>query len=179
MSKWQRLDTKVVYQNDWMTVHEDNVIGPEGKPSVYSWVETPPAVFVVAITDDNKVQLVRREHYTTGLSAWDLPSASSGGQELLDTAKRALLEKTGLNADRWEMVGEYFAWKGIATQRNTAFVAHGLHHARGHQLPDASADVLKAVSWHELTTMMTSGELNDSESITALSLAGLHLGHLK
>ena len=48
---WKRLDSKVVYKNAWITVREDQVIRPDGKPGIYGVVESRVATGVVALTD--------------------------------------------------------------------------------------------------------------------------------
>lgn len=181
MSNWQRLDTKIVYQNPYIKVHEDNVITPDGRPTKYGWVETSPAVFVVAIDDAGKVILVKQLRYTTGQPSWELPAGGTDGQDAVEAGKRELEEEAGLHADKWvSLSGEYYVWSGVATQRNTVLIARGLHKAKNpaHSTDDV-VDAVHAYSWTELKDMMKSGELNDGESITALTLVGLHLGHLE
>jgi 8-oxo-dGTP pyrophosphatase MutT (NUDIX family) len=178
MSNWQRLDTKIVYQNQWMTVHEDNVITPQGKSSVYGWVETPPAVYTVAIQDNGKIVLTKELRYTTGQPSWEIPHSYVNGEDALDAGKRKLAEEAGLHADKWvQLSGEYYVWNGIATQRNTVLIARDLHKVKQPLQADDLMDAVHAYSWAELKEMIKSGELNDGESITALTIAGLHLGH--
>ena len=181
MSNWQRLDSRIAYQNPYITVHEDNVIRPDGKEAAYGWVETPPAVFVVAVDSEDKVLLVKQARYTTGQPTWELPGGNSDGRDALDAAKAELEEEAGLHADDWAALsGEYYVWGGVATQRNTVVIAKGLHKARAqHGEADDLITESKAFSWDELKDMIKSAELNDGESITALTVAGLHLGHLK
>ena len=73
MGNWQRLGTRIVYQNPFITVHEDSVITPDGRSSVYGWVETPPGVHIVAIDEHGKVLLVQQLRYTTGRPSWECP----------------------------------------------------------------------------------------------------------
>lgn len=180
MSNWQRLDTKLVYQNPYITVHEDNVITPDGKPVKYGWVETSPSVMVVASDDDNRVVLVKQLRYTTGQPTWELPGGGTNGQDALDAGKRELETEAGLHADKWvALSGEYYVWGGVATQRNTVLIAHGLHKVKNPVKPLAAGeDSVHAFTWKEIKEMIKDGELNDGESITALTLAGLHLGKL-
>ena len=37
---WKTLDSKIVYENPWIRVREDQVIRPDGKPGIYGVVET-------------------------------------------------------------------------------------------------------------------------------------------
>jgi 8-oxo-dGTP pyrophosphatase MutT (NUDIX family) len=181
MSNWQRLDTKIVYQNPYFTVHEDSVVTPDGRPTKYGWVETPPAVYVVAIDDNDKVVLVKQLRYTSGQPSWELPAGSTDGDDLLEAAKRELEEEAGLHADKWvSLTGEYFPWNGIAPQRNSVHIATNLHKAKNPApRTDDVIDAVQHFSWDELKGMIKSGEFNDGESISALMLAGLHLGTIK
>jgi 8-oxo-dGTP pyrophosphatase MutT (NUDIX family) len=181
MSNWQRLDTKIVYQNAYITVHEDNVINPGAKPGIYGWVETPPAVFVVPIDDHGKVLLEKQLRYTTGLASWEVPAGSTDGEEPLAAAKRELAEETQLHAEKWEQLdGEVHPFNSLSPERNITFIARGLHKAKGHAREDDEAIVeLKSFSWTELKRMIKSGEITDGQTITTLARAGLHLGHLK
>ena len=181
MSQWLRLASKIVYQNPWMTVHEDDVITPDGRATIYGWVETLPAVLVVAIDDDGKVLLVKQLRYTTGQPSLELPGGGTDGQDPLEAGKRELEEEAGLHAGKWvALSGEYYVWNGIATQRNTVLIAQGLHKAKApHSSTDDFITEVEAFTWDEIKEMIKNGELNDGESITALTLAGLHLGHFK
>jgi 8-oxo-dGTP pyrophosphatase MutT (NUDIX family) len=181
MSNWQRLSTKVVYQNPYIKVHEDNVITPDGKPAIYGWVETPPGVFVVALEDDGKVVLVKQVRYTTGQPTWELPGGNSDGEDIISGGKKELEEEAGLHADKWvQLGGEMFVWSGVATERDVVVIAKGLHKAKKSKLAnDDVIDRVHSFTWAELKDMISSGELNDGQTISALLKAGLHLGTIK
>jgi 8-oxo-dGTP pyrophosphatase MutT (NUDIX family) len=181
VGNWQRVATKIVYQNHYITVHEDNVITPDGKPTLYGWVETPPGVYVLAIDDDGKVTLVKQLRYTTGQPTWELPGGSSDGADPIEAGKRELEEEASLHADKWVMLdGEFQVWGGVATERDTVLIARGLHKAKKDtQAGDEVVDAVRSFTWAELKAMIRSGELNDGQTITALARAGLDLGHLK
>ncbi|MCB0324037.1 MAG: hypothetical protein KDD69_10705, partial [Bdellovibrionales bacterium] len=55
---WKRVSSRVVYQNPWITVREDQVIRPDGARGIYGVVETRIAVGVVAVTEAEEVYLV-------------------------------------------------------------------------------------------------------------------------
>jgi 8-oxo-dGTP pyrophosphatase MutT (NUDIX family) len=181
MSNWKRLSSKIVYQNEHITVHEDEVIRPDGRSVSYAWVETPPAVFVVAINDHKKICLISQERYTTGAESWEVPAGGTNGDDELPAAKRELAEEARLYADHWERLeGDLYPLNGTAASRDIIFIATGLHEALD-AAPDTDEVItgLKWVSWTEVKKMLKNRDITDGESITALALAGLHLGHIK
>jgi 8-oxo-dGTP pyrophosphatase MutT (NUDIX family) len=179
MSNWQRLGTKIVYQNPWITVHEDNVVNPHGKPTVYGWIERPLAVFIVALGEDGKVTLVKQLRYTTGQPTWEVPAGGSQGEEPLASAKRELEEEAHLHADKWvELAGQVHPWNAFTPERNVTFIAQGLHKAKKpEQEVDDYITEVKSFSWSELKEMIKNAEITDGQTITALARAGLHLRH--
>jgi 8-oxo-dGTP pyrophosphatase MutT (NUDIX family) len=182
MSNWQRLDTKIVYQNPYFSVHEDNVIRPDGKTVQYGWLETPPSVYVVAVQEDGKVVMVKQLRYLTGQPTWELPAGSMvvDDEDEEAAAKRELEQQAGLHADKWvRLSGEYRVWTGVATQRNTVLIASDLHKAKAPEPTDNVVGAVESFTWTQLKDMMKTGELNDGETITALTLAGFHLDQLK
>jgi 8-oxo-dGTP pyrophosphatase MutT (NUDIX family) len=180
MSNWQRLGTKIVYQNLWMTVHEDNVIDLQGKPTIYGWLESPPAVFIIAIEDNGKVLLEKILRYTTGQPSWEIPAGNTDGEDPLEAAKRELEEETHLHAEKWAQIsGETFPYNSVTPERNILFIARGLHKSKN---PPEQADPIlevKGFAWKEIIEMIKNAEITDGQTITAIMRAGLHLGHLK
>lgn len=181
MSNWQRLNSKIVYQNSFFTVHEDQTIDPIGKPITYGWVETPPAVFVVPIDEHGRVVLIKQLRYVVGQPSWSLPSGHTDGDSEEGAANRKLIQEAGLTADKWiKLQGEHYAFSAMATQRNAVFIARDLHKTKN-LLPVTDNTILgtEAFTWKQLKDMIKNGELNNGETIAALTVAGLHLGRLK
>ncbi|MCB0338105.1 MAG: hypothetical protein KDD53_00810, partial [Bdellovibrionales bacterium] len=62
---WKKLSDKIVYSNDWISVREDQVIRPDGKPGIYGVVSSRVATGVVALTDQNDIHLIGQYRYPT------------------------------------------------------------------------------------------------------------------
>ncbi len=122
---WQTRASRTVYENRWIRVDEHDVLGPHGE-GIYGVVEMQhPAVFVVALDEDDRVCLVSLERYTTG-SSWEVPAGGSDGEDPLVAARRELAEETGMTAREWTPLGRMNALNGIARAPEFVFLARGV-----------------------------------------------------
>src|SRR4051794_20940650 len=122
------VDTRVVYENRWMRVHEDRTERADGTPGLYGWIEKPPAALIVPIDHDH-VWLIEQFRHPVGERFWEFPQgawegdAAAAAEEL---ARGELAEETGLRAGRMEHLGRlYFAY-GLSNQAVDVWRASGL-----------------------------------------------------
>lgn len=174
---WETRASRTVYDNPWIRVDEHDVVGPHGD-GIYGVVEMRhPAVFVVAIDDDDRVCLVSLDRYTTGASL-EVPAGGSDGEDPLRAAQRELAEETGYAAREWTPLGHMQALNGIARAPEHVFLARGLE-----RVEDAAAtqheegiDEVRWVPFGEVLAMIGRGDITDGETVAALAYAGIHLG---
>ena len=60
---WKTLGSRIVYENPWLRLREDQVIRPDGRPGVYSVVEIRPSVGVVVLDHKQHIALVGQWRY--------------------------------------------------------------------------------------------------------------------
>jgi 8-oxo-dGTP pyrophosphatase MutT (NUDIX family) len=165
--------SKVVYENRWMRVREDETVLPDGSPGLYAVVEKPPAAVIVPLEDD-AVWLVEQYRHPVGERFWEVPQgawedAPDADAEAL--ARGELAEETGLRAGRIERLTRlYFAY-GIADQPFDVWVARDLE--QGEQALEATEQGLICARFavDEVRAMVRDGRIRDSATVAALGLA--------
>ena len=174
---WQTRSTHEVYGNRWIRVREDAVTGPAGR-GIYGVVEMRhPAVFVVAVDDEQRVCLVAVDRYTVG-SSLEVPAGGSDGEDALHAARRELVEEAGVTASEWESLGVMNALNGIAVAPEHVFLARGIGTVQdaAHTQAEEGIDAVHWVPFADALAMIADGRITDGETIAALAYAGIRLG---
>jgi len=173
---WQTLSTRIVYDNPWIRVREDQVVHPDGKPGIYGVVHYKNlAIGIVAIDAEGYVHLVGQHRYPLNRYSWEIPEGGCPeGEDPLNAAKRELLEETGLQARDWKLIGEADLSNSVSDEQAFWFLATGL--TQGEAAPEGT-EVLerRRVPLTEALRMIDSHEITDALSILAL----LHYTRLK
>jgi 8-oxo-dGTP pyrophosphatase MutT (NUDIX family) len=168
-SPWKTLSSRVVYQNPWMTVREDQVIRPDGKPGIYGVIDKGAATGVVAIDDEGRVVLVGQYRYPMGRYSWEIvEGGAESGEEPLQAAQRELREEAGLVAADWEPLGGVLQVSNCVTsEEGFLFLARGLSEVPAE--PEGT-EVLQIarVPLAQALARVDSGEIEDAMSVVAL-----------
>ncbi len=166
---WIRRSTRVVYQNPWIKVREDQVIRPDGKDGIYGVIETNVATGVVALTEDRQIYLVGQWRYALERYSWEIIEGGAEPEEPpMKAAQRELREEAGLVAQRWAPLGaEVHLSNSFSDEVARIFLATELS-----EVPAApeGTEVLevKKLPADEVFGMLDRGEITDAMSVIAL-----------
>jgi 8-oxo-dGTP pyrophosphatase MutT (NUDIX family) len=168
---WEKLSSKTIFDNPWITVFEDQVINPGGSRSEYGVVHFKnTAVAIVPLDDHGNTWLVGQERYTLGQYSWELPMGGAPHDEKpLAAARRELKEETGLTAKRWSQILRLHTSNSITDEEGIVFVAEGLD--EGEPDFDDTEDLqIRKLPLSETLAMIERGEITDAISVAALLL---------
>ena len=165
---WRTLGSRCVYENPWISVREDKVVRPDGNPGIYGVVHYKNTAVGVLPVEDGHVYLVGQYRYPLERYSWEIPEGGCPEHEdPLQAARRELKEETGLEAARWERLGEADLSNSVADERAVWFLATGL--SVGEQQPDGTEVLgVRRVPLDEALRMALDGRIRDALSQLAL-----------
>jgi 8-oxo-dGTP pyrophosphatase MutT (NUDIX family) len=166
---WKKLESRVVFDNPWITVFEDRVVNPGGGRNDYGHVHFKNrAVAIVPLDEDGNTWLVGQDRYTLGTFTWELPMGGAPLEESpLDAAKRELKEETGLTAVKWTELMQLHTSNSITDEVGVVFIAEQLKEGQS-ELEETENIELRKLKLKEAVEMAVRGEITDAISVAAL-----------
>jgi 8-oxo-dGTP pyrophosphatase MutT (NUDIX family) len=174
---WKTLSEKPVYDNPWINVSHREVLNPAGKEGIYGVVSFKNlAIGVVPVDSQGNTYLVGQFRYTLGAYSWEIPEGGGpSGEEPLETARRELVEETGLTAREWSLLLSIHTSNSVTDEAGFVFMARNLE--TGESAPEETEDItVWKLPLAEAIAMVERGEITDSLSVAGLLMAGRKLG---
>jgi ADP-ribose pyrophosphatase len=164
----KKLDSKLMYGGDFITVHKDRVQLPDGSVSTREYLTHPGAVAVLALLDNGNLVMERQYRYPPQQEFIELPAGKiDQGEDILLCAQRELLEETGYVASEWTHLTTAWPCIGYADERMEYFLARGLVH-QGSDLDEGEFLEVFELPFAEAIAWIRSGKINDSKTIVGL-----------
>lgn len=168
----KKLDSKVVYENRWMTVTEDQVERPDGSHGIFGVVHKPDFALIIP-TENDGFHMVQEYRYPIGKRTWSFPQGTLPDKQQGDPEELARLElaqETGLRAGTLQHLGFLNCSHGTSGQGFNIFLAANLERGN-HDREVEEQDMRQAwVSRAEFGTMVDDGRITDDSTLAAYAL---------
>jgi len=167
---WQRLHTDYPYRGRMVVLRRDRVCVRGEHEFEYAYIESQGAVWVVPVTPDRQIVLVRQYRYAVDEWVWEVPAGGlfdhDGDPESL--ASRELREEVGGEAERFQYLGFYYGGVAITDSKCHVFIARNtrLTYPTAHEAAETMTTHLFSID--EALRMARSGEMRDGRSALAL-----------
>ncbi len=177
-SPWIKHSSKVILENQWWKVIQDQVTRPDGQPGEYNIVETPGSITVIALADEQDIIMIDQFRYITDVNSIEAPGGGIDSRNPLDDAKRELLEETGITAKKWTELGQIQPLNGLVRETMYLFLAQDLDLTQ--EKPEVGEAISKVLHmpFSEVIAKIKDGTIDDGPTIFAVFKAALYLGIL-
>jgi 8-oxo-dGTP pyrophosphatase MutT (NUDIX family) len=166
---WHRRATRLLVDSPHLRLRSDELELPDGTiiPDYYVR-ESDGFVVIFALTEDERVVLVRQYRYGSDEIHLELPAGTiDAGEDPLNCARRELREETGYDAAAWEFVGLYYAEPVRSNSKAYVFLARGAHKAREPALDPTEVIQVEEASLVGLRAMLQDGRIDAGHAVAA------------
>jgi len=166
---WKTHRIEESYKNPWIRITHRDVTNPSGGKGIYGVVHFKNvAVGVVPLDGEGYTWLVGQYRYTLEQYSWEIPEGGAPQGSLpLDSAKRELLEETGITALKWTPLLELHTSNSVTDEYGVAYIAQDLHF--GEAEPEETEDLnVRRLPFSEVVDMVMRGDITDSLSMVAI-----------
>jgi 8-oxo-dGTP pyrophosphatase MutT (NUDIX family) len=164
--------SRVVYENPWLRLREDQVERADGSRGIYSVVSKPDFALIIPMADDG-FHLVEQYRYPIGRRSWEFPAGNfpagvTGTPEELAAAE--LAEETGLVAGTLTRLGFVHTTNSTSDEGCHVFLATDL--TAGEPRREATEQDMRQ-EWFpraEVERMLRDGVITDGPTMAAYLL---------
>lgn len=173
---WIILAGKPQYENPWIRLTEYQVLNPSGGKGIYGVVHFKNlAIGVIALDELQQTYLVGQYRFPLEQYSWEIPEGGGPlGTDPLESAKRELLEETGLQAAEWQELLRLHLSNSVSDELGIVYIARQLsqHVAKPEE---TEALQVKRLPFETAYQMVMNGEITDSLSVAAILKLKLQL----
>ena len=174
INPWKTLESEVKYDNNWIKVIAHEVINPSGGKGIYGEVHFKNlAIGILPLDEDYNTWLVGQYRFPLKAYSWEIPEGGGPlGEDPLESARRELLEETGMSAKNWKEIQRMHLSNSVSDELSIIYIATDL--IQGIAMPEETEElVIKKLSFDEVYQMVINNEITDSMSVAAILKAKL------
>lgn len=171
---WTTLKSEKIYDSPWIGLTKHDVLNPNGNPGTYSVVHFKNlAIGILPLDNDYNTWIVGQYRYPINQYSWEIPEGG-GNHNVppLDSAKRELLEETGITANKWTKIQEVHMSNSASDEFGILYIAQDLSFGESEPEDDEQL-VVRKLHFNELYKMVESGEITDSLTVITVLKAKL------
>ena len=159
-----------VYTGKTISLKVDTVEVPNRGYQKREIVEHNGAVGIVAITDENKVVLVRQYRKAVEKELWEIPAGKIEiGENPKECAIRELKEETGYSADNIKLIHKFYTSAGFSNQKIYIYLAENLIQGERDLDEDEFLEVHE-IDKDEVYNMIARNEIEDAKTSIGMLL---------
>jgi 8-oxo-dGTP pyrophosphatase MutT (NUDIX family) len=177
--KWKTLSSEYLFTDLWFKVRKDICETPGGKiVNPYYVYEFPEWATAFALTEDNKVVMVRQYRHAVGEECIELPGGcvDEKDKDAQTGIARELLEETGYEFSSFEYLGKISANPSTNSNWMHMFLAKGGKKVKEQELDGNEEIVVELYTPDELKNLLRENRIIQAMHVTCIFYALYRLG---
>jgi ADP-ribose pyrophosphatase len=177
---WKVLSSNYIHKGPWATLRTDECEMPDGRivPSYYV-LEYPDWANAVALTEDNKIIMVRQYRHAAGVVSLEIPGGVIEAGEAPEVGmQRELLEETGYQFDELELLCKLHANPSTANNITHCYLAKGGKKVQAQHLDEQEQIEVEEYTIDEVKQLLADNKITQALHCSTLFYALMQLGEL-
>lgn len=165
------ISSRVIHDAGFLKIYQDNIALPNGNTSTRLLIRHPGAACVLAITDDDKMVLVRQWRYAADRATLEIPAGKlDPNEDPAQCALRELAEETPYVAAKIHKIMQFYSAIGFCDEILYLYRASEL--TPNSQLKPDQDEFVETVlfSREEVRLAIENGEICDGKTLIAAQL---------
>jgi ADP-ribose pyrophosphatase len=177
---WKKLSSTYIHKGPWATLRSDRCEMPNGHiVEDYYVLEYSNWVNAVAITEDNKILMVKQYRHAAGIVSLEIPGGViDEGETPEQGLRRELLEETGYLFDNFELLCIVYANPSTADNQTRCYLARGGKKVQEQVLDEQEDIIVETHTIEEVKKLLAENKIAQALHCTGLFYALLKLGAL-
>ncbi len=179
--EWKILSSEYLTDKPFFRARKDKCITPSGKiiPEYYV-VELDLTLCALGITIDNQAVMVRQYRHPVSKTLLEIPGGFADKNEAPEKAiAREMLEETGYEFDKFELVSEIAANPGVLDNYTKLYLATGGRKVAEQKL-DANEEIkVELIPLNDLIEMLLQNKIEQALHVTCIFYSLIKMGRLK
>lgn len=168
--KEKTISKEQIFSGRIIDLFVEDVELPNGDTSKREIIKHPGAVAIIAVTDEEKIVMVRQYRKALEKAIVEIPAGKlEKGEEPMETAIRELEEETGYRSQQLKPLISFYTSPGFADELVHIFIAEGLTKITNRQNLDEDEFVdIVEVTLEEAKNMIETKEIYDAKTAYAV-----------
>jgi 8-oxo-dGTP pyrophosphatase MutT (NUDIX family) len=167
VSPWEVLKTEYLLRTPWRSVRSDWIRIHTGDEVRYDYLDAPDASFVVPLTVDGKVAVLRQYRHPVRAWIWEVVGGGVGPEGPRETALRELREEIGGRCRELVALGSYLMGAGAMNVRSHLYLALDVELGEAEREPMELVEVV-LLDPEDAFARARDGRIDESQSALAL-----------
>jgi ADP-ribose pyrophosphatase len=177
---WKILSSTYIHKGPWATLRSDKCEMPDGTiVDDYYVLEYPNWANAVALTEDNKILMVRQYRHAANIVSLEIPGGViEDGENPEEGMRRELLEETGYAFNNVELISTVYANTSTANNKTFCYLAKGGKKVQEQKLDEHERIIVEEYTIAEVKQLLANNKIAQALHCTGLFYALMKLGEL-